>query len=95
MYEWWQHCEVTLVKSNNVFLFFRCIIENCIICEESVIEDGCNIKDCLVGSHHVVQTASKSTRFFKKLFFVIETIITGQDDAICHEKKFKDFFFPY
>lgn len=34
--------------------FFRCVINNCILCNGCVIEEGTELKDCLVGDHHVV-----------------------------------------
>lgn len=38
---------------------FSCSIQNCIVCEDSVVSDGCELKDCLVGSHFTVPVGGK------------------------------------
>lgn len=36
-----------------------CALVNCVLCDEAVVEDGCELKDCLVGSHHTVPSGGK------------------------------------
>jgi translation initiation factor eIF-2B subunit gamma len=45
-----------------LLIFYRCVIENCILCNDCVIEEETELKDCLVGAHHVVPSGSQHTR---------------------------------
>lgn len=40
----------------------RCIIHNCILCNGCIIEEGSELKDCLVGAQHVVTSGSQHSR---------------------------------
>lgn len=42
-------------------LYFRVALENCIVSDGVTIEHGCQIKGCLIGSHHVVPEQSEYT----------------------------------
>lgn len=33
-------------------------LENCIVCDDAVIESGSKITGCLIGSHHIVSQDS-------------------------------------
>lgn len=43
----------------NLLLIFRCVITNCILCNGCIIEEGTELKDCLVGAGHIVQANSR------------------------------------
>lgn len=56
-----------LIKEKYVFCifyvfhnsFFRVALENCIVSDGVVIESGCQIKNCLIGSNHSVPENSE------------------------------------
>jgi len=39
--------------------FYRCVIHNCILCNGCTIEEGTELKNCLVGAQHVVKSGSQ------------------------------------
>lgn len=39
--------------------FFSCVITNCILCNGSTIEEGSELKDCIVGAQHTVSAGSR------------------------------------
>lgn len=40
---------------------FRVALENCIISDGATIENECNLKGCIVGSHFVITEGSEHT----------------------------------
>ncbi|KAJ8946815.1 hypothetical protein NQ318_002094 [Aromia moschata] len=49
---------------NNVMVKEKVALENCIVCDGAVIESGCKIKGCLIGSHHIIPEESDHTNEF-------------------------------
>ncbi|XP_012223727.1 translation initiation factor eIF2B subunit gamma [Linepithema humile] len=46
----------------NVTIKQRCVIHNCILCNGCIIEEGTELKDCLVGAQHLVISGSQHSR---------------------------------
>ncbi|CAL1681319.1 unnamed protein product [Lasius platythorax] len=40
----------------------RCVIHNCILCNDCTIEEGTELKDCLVGAQHIVTSGNQHSR---------------------------------
>jgi hypothetical protein len=48
----------------------RCILSNCVLCDEVEVCNNSELKDCLVGSHHTVAAGGKvpAVLFFYLVF---------------------------
>jgi hypothetical protein len=44
---------------NCQYLCCRCVLSNCIVCDEVKVCNNSELKDCLVGSHHTVDAEGK------------------------------------
>lgn len=40
----------------------RCVIHDCILCNGSIIEEGTELKNCIVGAQHVVTSNSQHSQ---------------------------------
>lgn len=45
-----------------IYFYYRCVIHNCILCNGCTIEEGTELKDCIVGANHVVKSGSQYSR---------------------------------
>lgn len=44
-----------------IFKFCRVALENCIVCDGAIIESNSQLKNCLIGSNHIVPEKSEHT----------------------------------
>jgi hypothetical protein len=55
----------------------RCILSNCVLCDEVEVCNNSELKDCLVGSHHAVAAGGEvSAVLFFNLWDISKLIAT-------------------
>jgi hypothetical protein len=50
---------ISIYDYNCWYICCRCVLSNCILCDEVEVRNNSELKDCLVGSHHTVAAEGK------------------------------------